>query len=1539
LHSLRGLLDAIRYRDELDDLDDLDPVDTDWLRAIDPETLASLGDERLGNLISIAEAGNIFDTYIRRMTGQGSRRHTNDNISSEYVTPHRALDISGFLATLSNDEIKEFNLAYDRLKGMSPRDLTGVERLNRQKMDKAFSEINVDRDIVSNSWLYDTDRYLPLTNALLEIAMPESGRNLVTRSPYGRRPAALPEYITTTLRPRSMRDMTVNDLEDAAGKLDRLLYDTELTTDPFLQPSTRERLSRQLKNLELERDRKLALAAISLGNLSTPPSEIRDTFGIDSSHYPRMKEILLDQLEAEGISDNLMQALLRLDTSDLIRNKKGVDGRRIESNKYSARTLGMLDPISGGGMGITRIEPIGPRLDMALEAWEQGDMERARNILRPMISEDIAIAINNRNNQIRGIVGDDPKESPILNLLGLNFSDDSSDDRSKEVIQKMGLAYMLEGFAMRGRQVPDLDDVETDFLDEEMIQAVYDRLEADGIDIRKPQEGGGYFLDLGVIADSAFLSPDILETNDEIWKVDRLDTITYDAPEIAEKAKKFVDDLYELEEQFHNGELDGPMAEWFRENLQGERLNLQHIMQLSNEIANLESPFDPAKARSGARLNGYEASVEVDPRVAIFNKNIKLFKDELDSELLKRSSANLRIRNSFAKSRARSRVASRAEVPDVWGEESADNARERIDATIEARVSSQAVNIWGLDLERGVVPWSMPDLQTGITPPQPSISVEPQPSTVTNDSIRTFKQNFGLSGIYLPLDKTIEADFGEGVKQYTLVTKPAVIDNGSAKLSPEGGFDFGIEGEFTHYLVPSDVLEQVNEMGAFSPEGQALLGSSAIKGSRTKGPALNWGNFSRQITRLGSGETQAYHGSFFAGKATFSPMNGEPIVVDARGSGLSRIMNNNAMLFYDELDVGQWGMGARLDGSAAWARAGVLTPDITALDSLDREMNQVADLAIAFFTKRDAGIDTTPDEKHAALITGNISRAKAIKTMANFNFGEQPIEKRPHHVDYIRALDPSGKGRNTAAFVFFSDNVFDPEKYREVIEQNPDIDIENLGTVDDPVLDLPLNLTEAAILDFGYRDLSGINPVSSVDSPVIPADRTASEVSRLLSGRQSVDEGPSTGRAFKKDVYGSIVFTGHIPTGPIGGRGALRTTGPSPDSSWDVTGAAGALTPADIPSDTPLDKIRQDYLSDFFFLNSSQDRSDDSRFYRMDLVSGNNTILFEDKETGKKYITKYRAAEAGTNSLGFDHPAFGGSENTEENGATNEALGAAVANALGFEVGAVISGGNINEIRKEVIIEPLQNIHGPDIVPLGDEFNGGLPPTPTDAQYTELLGAVDPTDVVRLLLLDGVLNNSDRNAGNLFIKRNPDGTVSLLPIDAGRGVYSNTSRAVDGKIGITFLGPTVPDESKVISIEDDGREQLKKIIVSHLMDTFNNTPTVRKMGLAKVLGKDSVRGQDTSEIKINRPELNSAVDSILSQVAQLRQTIDTNSLNDIERNFGSTESVLSTPVRDVRQAFRERLRWLQEASREDIIRLLEEAYETIQAPFEVDDNA
>ena len=159
-----------------------------------------------------------------------------------------------------------------------------------------------------------------------------------------------------------------------------------------------------------------------------------------------------------------------------------------------------------------------------------------------------------------------------------------------------------------------------------------------------------------------------------------------------------------------------------------------------------------------------------------------------------------------------------------------------------------------------------------------------------------------------------------------------------------------------------------------------------------------------------------------------------------------------------------------------------------------------------------------------------------------------------------------------------------------------------------------------------------------------------------------------------------------------------------------------------------------------------------------------------------------------------------------------------------------------------------------------------------------MLGSVDPADIVRLLLLDGVINNSDRNAGNVFIKRNPDGTVSLLPIDAGRGVYSRTSRAVDGKIGISFLGPTVPDENKIVTIEDDGREQLKKIIVAHLMDSLQTTPTFRMMGLAKVLGKDSVRGKDTSEIKIDKSKLNSVVDShsFTSRTVK-RNTIDDDS--------------------------------------------------------------
>jgi len=1521
VHSLRGLLDAIRYRDDLDDLDDLDPIDTGWARAIAPETLRTLGAERLGNLISIAEAGNIFDTYIRRMTGQD-----NENLGIGSIRTHRSLDISGFLSTLTNEEIKEFHSAYERLKGMSSRDLTGAERLNRRKMDKAFFEINVDRDIVGNSWLYQTDRYLPLTDALLEIAIPEAGRNLVTRSPYARQPE-LPEYVSATLAPRSMGDMSIEGLRDAAAKIDRLLYGTELNDDPFIQPATRERLTRQLKNLELEIDRKLAIAALSLGDFENYQFITLAELGVAQRDLPRMKQILLEQLDADGVSDNLLNALGVIDNlqKDLgVINRRGVDGRPIEKST-NAFTVDLLNPISGVSQ---RTEPMTARVDMALEAWVVGDLERARNILRPAISDDIAIAIKLRNDQIRGVVGDDPNNSPILELLGIDLRT-PDESEVKEGLQKMALAYLLEGYESRrsiilslrefdgetGAGFPDevfgIDSgvIEDDFLDDDMLEAIYARLEAYGITLK----------DLGIIGDTQFLSSTVFDDSDEIW-TDAPDTSSFGP--MSDKAKKFIDDLYALEEQFHNGELDGPMAEWFRQNLKGERLNLQHIKQLNDEIISLRgtlsSPISNPK--------GYEARGEIAPNVFRFNGNIAYFSGEVDRELRIRSRRNLRIRNSFAKARARGRVASKAEVPNVWGEESADNARNQLDTATEARVASQAVNIWGGDIERGITPWAPPDLTTGITPPRPSISVDPEPSTVDNESIKTFKDNFGLSGIYIPLNKTVEADFGEGLKQYTLVTKPEVYDAGGAKIPASGGYSITIDGEFTHYLVPSDVLEQVNELGAFSPEGQDLLNNFAIKGARTQGPALNRGNFKRQITSSG-GTSEATHAGFFAGKATFTPVNGDPIVVDARGSGLSRVMNDNAMLFYDALGVDKWTMGASLDGSAAWARAGVITPDTATLDSLDREMNQVADLAIAFFTKRDAGIDTTPDEKHAALITGNISRAKAIKAMANFG----PSVNRPQHVDYIRTLDPSGEGKNTAAFVFFSQNVFDSAKLKQVIEQNPDIEIENLGTVDDPILDLPLDLPDSAFLVYGNRDLTGVNPLSSPDSP-LPSDRTASEISKILSGRQSVTESPTTGRAFKKDAYGAVVFTGTVNTSTLQDRGQLRTTGPS------TAGPNDPLTPADIPSDTPLDKIKQDFLFDFFVLNSSEDRGDDSRFFRTGLVSGNNTVLFEDKETGKKYITKY--SPVGDGGATFDHPAFGGGENTEENGGTNEALGAAMANALGFEVGAVISAGDINNIRNAVIIEPLQNIHGPDIVPLNDEFNGGLPPSPTDAQYVELLGSVDPADIVRLLLLDGVINNSDRNAGNLFIKRNPDGTVSLLPIDAGRGVYSRTSRAVDGKIGITYMGPTVPDESKIIRIEEDGREQLKKIIVAHLMDTFDTTPNLRRMGLAKVLGKDSVRGKDTSEIKIDKSKLNSVVDDILSQVAQLGNTIDDESILDIERNFGTIDRQmgefgdLGDAVIDVRRAFQERRRWLQQASREDIIKLLEEAYETIQAPFD-----
>ena len=368
---------------------------------------------------------------------------------------------------------------------------------------------------------------------------------------------------------------------------------------------------------------------------------------------------------------------------------------------------------------------------------------------------------------------------------------------------------------------------------------------------------------------------------------------------------------------------------------------------------------------------------------------------------------------------------------------------------------------------------------------------------------------------------------------------------------------------------------------------------------------------------------EAYHGGFFAGKAVFSPINGGDIIVDARGSGLATVMNNNAMLFYDALGVVNWNMGANNDGPAAWARVGVRSNDENVLNILDTEMNTVADLALSFFTKRAAGLDVTSEEIHAGLITGDISRAKTIKAMANFASAGDPLESRPHHVDYMRALDPSGEGRNTAAFVFFSENPMNDEAYEAIREQNPDIALE-YSLYDLPqtsYYNLPLYLQ--ATMSAGTRDLRGINPVSAGDESLSPPNRTASEVSRVLAGRQSVGDGPRTGRAFKKSVSGNVVFTGGI----VSGSGEEVEVTLREGATAPLRGS-GYSSPADVPSDTPLNKIDQKFLFDFFVLNSSEDRSDDSRFFRTKLASGNNTVLFEDKETGKKYITKYSPVEA-----------------------------------------------------------------------------------------------------------------------------------------------------------------------------------------------------------------------------------------------------------------------------------------------------------------------
>jgi hypothetical protein len=234
---------------------------------------------------------------------------------------------------------------------------------------------------------------------------------------------------------------------------------------------------------------------------------------------------------------------------------------------------------------------------------------------------------------------------------------------------------------------------------------------------------------------------------------------------------------------------------------------------------------------------------------------------------------------------------------------------------------------------------------------------------------------------------------------------------------------------------------------------------------------------------------------------------------------------------------------------------------------------------------------------------------------------------------------------------------------------------------------------------------------------------------------------------------------------------------------FDVQDAADHLSDGGSLADVP-----DDFLRDAIAANLG----DGKRFQSFAITQGFNKDNFAvvDSVTGKKYIIK--------------------TEDRNHMGHIQEALGAQIANELGFPTPGIRFGSAINDTDlpsarkaaegidvgrgRTMIIEHLENqFPGSEVrsihqIPAGEQISG--------------------ESIARLMVLDRSINYFDRTAGNMFVVKGDDGKWHLHPIDHGNAFRDYGAGGTEQSAGFTKLtkGDNVDLMSLVSQLSPEERQ-------------------------------------------------------------------------------------------------------------------------------------
>ena len=567
------------------------------------------------------------------------------------------------------------------------------------------------------------------------------------------------------------------------------------------------------------------------------------------------------------------------------------------------------------------------------------------------------------------------------------------------------------------------------------------------------------------------------------------------------------------------------------------------------------------------------------------------------------------------------------------------------------------------------------------------------------------------------------------------------------------------------------------------------------------------------------GPTGVYHGMFTMDNTV--SFDGE--LVSFKGGNFANNVNNNAFAFYQSAGINNVNLGAAWDGKAVWARFGFREGD-----SLVRGLNAQDSGTIAtlvgnydkYQEKVRAGrlAEITPAEVAAFAIVGDDLRRDRIDLMYQEAQNLTPSEMPSMH-DYLLALDPDDgdplmpSGRNSAALNLF--------RYDRA--ESGSGSVSGLGY---QMADEDVKALEDALVDAGFTRGQAVTFVEDRERG-LRANNTHGMMSEGnfaigdfninppdggggVAGAGAGGGGPETSTP---DGGGQVNVRPEGPLGPMAGRldaaianaeAQRQNARPQANTAANVNrlqpnarvGAVADEVPIGngnintqqaatrrVRNGLDLSEVPDSFLANAIERTASTDPDDpNARFTDMGMLGGgdgvNGVRLYLDKTTGQKIGIKF-----GSNG---NRGGRGPGEARFHNEHSNEVLGAAIAERLGFPQGQIRIGGDYAPQIDALDGSRARYASRPLVIELGHNLGADTPA----ANYPGMLDIMRNTgdtpqeeaDILKsfiaLRLMDKITGNQDRHPNNFLIGN--DGKV--YPIDNGAAIGTSASEAWDSTL-------------------------------------------------------------------------------------------------------------------------------------------------------------